>query len=96
MAKKTSKGTSKKSETQSPQFKISIDLGGVFYEGIGETAKEALLNLKSPVKITTKGIVNLSMGEKKKTLLYTPKQVKRLYWKVGREVQAKILSSFLK
>lgn len=96
MAKKSTKKVTAESTPVAPQFKISVDFGGHVYEGVGVDAKEALLNLTAPTKITTKAVVHVSHGDKSKTLLMVPQKAKRLYWKVARDVNAKMLSALLK
>lgn len=63
-----------------PQYSISLKLGDKTYEGTGATATEALGKLLKPAKMMIKGTVVVSDGQKKKTMLLTPVQLKRLFY----------------
>ena len=76
--------------------KISIKLGNVIIEGEGLTALEALQNIPVPNKITTKGILTISQGQKKKELLYPIPKLKRLFYPKTQPIIIKWLAMLLK
>lgn len=78
------------------KFKISIKLGNMVIEGKGATVLEALQSIPVPLKITTKGILNISQGKKKKELVYTIPKLKRLFYPKAQPILVKYLGALLK
>lgn len=78
------------------KFKISIKLGNVVIEGEGLTALEALQSIPVPSKITTKGILTISQGQKKKELVYNVPKLRRLFYPNAQPILIKYLSALLK
>ena len=76
--------------------KISIKLGNVIIKGEGATALEALRSIPVPNKITTKGILTISQGTKKKELLYPIPKLKRLFYPQAQPFIIKWLAMLLK
>ena len=76
--------------------KISIKLGNLIIKGEGATALEALQSIPVPNKITTKGILIISQGTKKKELLYTIPKLKRLFYPKAQPIIIKWLAMLLK
>ena len=76
--------------------KISIKLGNIIIKGKGATALEALQSIPVPNKITTKGILIISQGTKKKELLYTIPKLKRLFYPKAQPIIIKWLAMLLK
>ena len=76
--------------------KISIKLGNVIIGGEGATALEALQSIPVPNKITTKGILTISQGQKKKELLYPIPKLKRLFYPKTQPIIIKWLAMLLK
>lgn len=71
----------KTNKTQnSPKFYFSLNINGKRYEGKGENALDALLNTPKPEKITNKGILYLSDGQKSNTVLMQIPHMKRLFF----------------
>ena len=77
-------------------FKISILLGNVILYGEGLTALEAIRSIPVPNKITTKGILTISQGDKKKVLLYPIPKLKRLFYPNAQPILIKYLAMLLK
>lgn len=88
----------KKAENKSTaeKFKISIQLGNVILNGEGLTALEALQNIPVPLKITTKGLITISQGKKKKELVYAVPKLRRLFYPNAQPILVKYLVSLLK
>jgi hypothetical protein len=63
-----------------PKFSFSLNINGKVYEGKGETAIDALLNTPKPEKITNKGTLYISNGEKSNSVLMQIPQMKRLFF----------------
>lgn len=78
------------------KFKISIHLGNEVIRGEGATALEALQKIPVPLKITTKGILTISQGQKKKVLVYTVPKLRRLFYPNAQPIIIKYLASLLK
>ena len=76
--------------------KISIKLGNIIIKGKGATALEALQSIPVPNKITTKGILTISQGAKKKELLYPVPKLKRLFYPKAQPIIIKWLAMLLK
>lgn len=86
----------KKREKKADKFKISIQLGNMVINGEGLTLLAALRDLPVPDKITTKGIVTISQGKKKKELVYTVPKLKRLFYPNAQPILVKYLGMLLK
>ena len=67
-------------DARQDSFKFHLDMCGVKSEGVGATALEALHALKPPVKITTKGVLTISVGDRKKEILLSVQRLKRLFY----------------
>src|SRR3990167_4279254 len=67
-------------EAKQDMFKFHFVLCGEVFEGKGNTALEALRNLPSPQKITTKGVLTISHGERTKVLTLLIPKVKRIFY----------------
>jgi len=83
-------------KTKENLFKISIKLGNVIIKGEGLTALEALRSIPVPNKITTKGILTISQGKKKKELIYTVPKLKRLFYPNAQPILVKYLAMLIK
>ena len=94
------KTTKKKKILSTPQkkdnFKIVIKLGNEVIKGEGLTALEALRNIPVPNKITTKGILTISQGDKKKELVYAVPKLKRLFYPNAQPIIIKYLAMLIK
>ena len=90
----------KKKVLSTPQkkdnFKIVIKLGNEVIKGEGATALEALRNIPVPNKITTKGILTISQGDKKKELVYAVPKLKRLFYPNAQPIIIKYLAMLIK
>lgn len=96
MEKKKITKAEKPTEKKPELFKISIQLGNMILAGEGLTALEALQSIPIPSKITTKGVVIISQGKKKKELVYTVPKLKRLFYPNAQPIIIKYLASLLK
>lgn len=90
------KNAEKEIKNKPENFKISIKLGNFILSGEGKTALEALQSIPVPLKITTKGILTISQGKKKKELVYTVPRLKRLFYPSAQPIISKGLGLFLK
>lgn len=63
-------------------YKISFKIGGLLYKSSGQTVKEALLktNPKPPFKV--KSFIEVSLGDKKGQMLFTPHILRRIFGKL--------------
>lgn len=77
-------------------FKINITLGEMIIEGKGADALEALRSLEEPVKIFTKGHIQISMGDKSMEQTWTPAKIRRLFQKISQPVLAKQFTYLLR
>ena len=73
-------------------FSITLTLGDTTVSGRGISMLEALQRLPKPAKMVSKGVVVLSNGTKTRTLVYTPFQVKRLFFPIATKFIAKQFS----
>lgn len=101
MKKKKNIRPIKNAEKETPtkkadEWRISIKLGSMAICGAGKTALEALRNVPQPLKITTKGIITISHGAKKKELVYTVPKLRRLFYPIAQPIIIKYLAGFLK
>lgn len=87
---------SSKKKVSKGAFSISISFGKNIYSGAGSTALEALQSTPIPIKITTKGVVSLTDGEKSMSQMWQPVKIKRLFYKGSQVTQAKHLSILMK
>ncbi len=92
----TKKTKVKKVKDKEDNVKISIKLGNIIIQGEGLTALEALQSIPIPNKITTKGILTISQGKKKKELLYTIPKLKRLFYPKAQPIIIKWLAMLMK
>jgi len=65
---------------QEPNYKFHLDLCGQIFEGTGSTSLEALQAVPVPLKITTKGTLTITHGDKSKTLILLIPKIKRLFY----------------
>jgi hypothetical protein len=61
-----------KSKKAKPSYSISLKLGDTTIKSEGATPLATLAALKKPVKLLTKGILTISHGDLKKTMLLMP------------------------
>ena len=85
-----------KEKVENNLFKIAIKLGNVLLSGEGLTALEEIRSITVPNKITTKGILTISQGEKKKELVYTIPKLKRLFYPNAQPILIKYLAMLMK
>lgn len=78
-----------------PAYTISIRLGDSTFSGTGATLYDALVSLKKPVKIITKGFITVTDGEKTVELMYMPARLKRLFAPLAQTVVSKQLEILL-
>lgn len=78
-------------------FSITLTIGDKTYTSKGDTALEALMNLKKPEKIVAKAIVTIRHGKLTKTQQFFPVRLKRLFYnKLFQAIQAKQLALGMK
>lgn len=91
MKKTTKKRAAPQVETKA-EYTISLTLGDLQYHGQGASMLEALQTLPKPPKMFLKGIVRISNGVKTRELVYTPTEVKRLFYPIAQKFMAKRFS----
>ena len=77
-------------------FKLKITLAGDTLKGEGVTALEALESITPPVKIFTKGDIELSYGKKKMKQTWQPVKLRRLFFPVAQGILSKQLEYLLR
>jgi hypothetical protein len=77
-------------------FKIKITLANVVLKGEGETALIALRTIEPPVKIFTKGLIELSYEGKKMEQIWNPSKVRNLFRKITQPILAKQFTYLLR
>lgn len=85
-----------KEQLKEPVFNLTITLGGVQHKGKGATALEALKSIKPPVKIFTKGDIELTCGKKSMKQTWQPFKVKRLFFPIAQTILSKQLEYLMK
>lgn len=88
--------TPTKKEAKAPLYNVTLTLAGVQHKGKGATALEALKAVKPPVKIFTKGDIELSYGDKAMKQTWQPNKVKRLFFPLAQGILSKQLERLLK
>lgn len=79
-----------KKQKQKPLYTLSLTVGGVTNKSSGETVADALNDLLAPAKLTNKGSLTVSKGEKSRDYALTlPRLKKFLASKVLRQQFAK-------
>lgn len=86
----------KKVKLPDPTYLISITIGDKTYEGRGDTALEALQNLKKPEKIMNKTIFKISEGQRQVEQLMMPLRARRLFHPLARRYLAEQFEFLLK
>lgn len=83
-------------KTKPSLYKLQITLGGQTLIGNGDTALIALRSIKPPVKIFTKGQIEMTYGDKKVVRSWMPSQLKRLFYPLAQPVLSKQLDYLMK
>ena len=65
---------------QETLFKFHLNMCGQIFESEGATALDAFKALPKPQKITNKGVLTISKGDKTKEMLLTVPRLKRLFF----------------
>lgn len=73
-------------------YTITLTLGNDVLKGKGETPLDALQSIKRPIKITTKGLLVISNGEKQNEHYLSIPRVKRLFYPLAQAVISKQLA----
>lgn len=81
---------------KSTNFVFSLDLGGETLKGEGETPLEALRAIPVPNKIMNKGLLTITHGEAKKTMMFTVPKLRRLFYFNAQPIIIKWVASGLK
>lgn len=76
-------------KTKTKLYKIKLTLENTVLEGEGETVLIALRAIEQPLKIFTKGIIDMEYDGKKMTQTWNPVKVRNLFRKVSQPVLAK-------
>ena len=91
------KSTKKKIREASPNFSITLNVGGQVYKGKGETALDALQAIPKPIKLMSKGTFFITDGAKKFETLMYPIRLRRLFYsKLAQQIQLKTLCQGMK
>jgi hypothetical protein len=77
-------------------YTFQLTLGDKVLKGKGASVLEALRDIEEPVKMFTKGDIEVSYGKKKAKMTWVPAKVKRLFQKIAQPVLAKQFTSLLK
>lgn len=77
-------------------FKIKITLANDVLEGEGETALVALRSITPPIKIFTKGLIELSYAGKHMEQIWNPSKVRNLFRKITQPILAKQFTYLLR
>src|SRR3990167_1351433 len=77
-------------------YHISIFVNGVTLEGSGSTVLDALRKIQAPLKITTKGQLRMTDGQKKVEMTLLPIRIKRLFYPNSQPIIAKQLLFLMK
>lgn len=78
------------------EYELTINLAGNVLKGKGATALEALESIEKPVKIFTKGDIELTYGDKKMKTTWTTMKVRRLFFPLAQGILSKNLVHLLK
>ncbi len=70
-------------------YNLSITLGDEVLEGKGKTVLEALRSIEPPLKIFTKGYIQLECDGKEMHQTWTPAKVRNLFRKLSQSILAK-------
>ena len=92
----TTKTPKKAISKKSGQYSIAIVLGAETIRGTGDSMLSALKSIPVPVKVTTKGIINLTDGSKKAELVWIVPKIKKLFQPLAQAVLAKQFNYLLK
>lgn len=78
-------------------YKIEVQfVGQEPFSAEGDTMQEALETLQVPTKIMSKGFIRVERDGLKKELFFMPTQMKRMFYPIAADVNAKILEMNLK
>ena len=86
----------KKTETVTTPYLVSVSVGTETYSGKGETILEALEAIEAPVKLFLKGVVTVDHGDKHKEFAFPPVRIKRLFYPLTQPYLAKQLTYLMK
>lgn len=77
-------------------YKLTVAFSGNTIHSKGSTVLEALQKLPHPGKITTKGLITLTKGEKKMERMFMPMEMKRILYPIAQVYVAKGMEFLLK
>ena len=77
-------------------FIVSLEMGGKIFVGKGTTALEALRAVKAPEKITVRGVITVTHGDKKTQRLLAPVRLKRFFYPNNQKILVKQLTMGMK
>lgn len=83
-------------ETEPKEFFLQLETGNQLYFGDGLSMVEALQNLEKPHKVVAKGTLSIQAGNKKRKMLLSVIDTKRLFFPLATVVIAKKLEFGLK
>jgi len=78
------------------EYHLKITLGSNVFEGKGATALEALKSITPPVKIFTKGDIELKYGKMSMKQTWLPNKIKRLFFPLAQNIITKQLIYLLR
>jgi len=96
IAKKATKTVKEAKEAKEAVYNLTITLGGVQHKGKGATALEALKSIKPPVKIFTKGDIELTYGKLSMKQTLQPFKIKRMFFPLAQGILSKQMERLLK
>ncbi len=78
------------------EYSISITFGEDVFSGAGDTVLEALQSTPRPVKIVSKGLIQMTDGQKTVVRMWQPAVIKRMFYPNAQALFAKRLAYLMK
>ena len=93
---KRTKNISKSEPSSKKIYSISIMFGKDIFSGAGATALEALESTPRPVKIVSKGLIEMTDGTRTVVRMWQPAEIKRMFYPNAQRLFAKRLLYLMK
>lgn len=65
-------------------YSLKLELAGQIYESSGKTPADAITSFVPPKKIVKAGVLTFAHGEKAKSMIVYPFQIRSITWKIKR------------